>query len=115
MQYRKKSLTIEATQWLQHGDHPQVQNLPSPEEPGNPYCPICGNHMRRHGLLDGVNGEEIVCPSDYIVNDREGLPYRLNRGEFESQYEPYVRAPRFAEIPASDLEVRKSRRQRDNA
>jgi len=116
VQYRKKSALTEATQWFQHGDHSQVQNLPPPdpyqEIPENPYCPDCGNLMPRHGFLDGVNGEEIVCPGDYIVIDRQGLPYRLSRGEFESQYERYVRPPKHEPVSISDLEERKQRRTR---
>lgn len=117
VKYRLKSLLTEATQWFQPGDHSQVQDIPEPsleepeEELGNPYCSICGNLMTRHGFLDGVNGEEIICPSDYIAEDRQGLPYRLSRGEFESQYEPYVRPPGFPPIPSSDLEERRHRRQ----
>jgi len=113
MKFRKKAPLIEATQWLKHGDHSQVQNFQAPDEmPGSPYCPVCGNLMQRHGLLDGVNGEEIVCPSDYIVTDRNEQHYRLSRGEFESQYEPYVRPPRYPSQPPSDLEQRKQGRQR---
>lgn len=113
--YRKKMPLVEATQWLQHGDHPHVQNLPSPEPsegiPENPYCPVCGNLMHRHGLLEGVDGREIVCPSDYIVTNQQGLPYRITRGVFEAQHEPYVRAPRYPEVPLSDLEERKRSRE----
>ena len=121
MKYRPKTLLTEATQWLKPGDHPQVQDLPAPDPyilgtldipQENPYCPECGNLMTRHGQLDGVNGEETVCPGDYIVIDRQGLPYRLSRGEFESQYEPYVRPPSHASIPLSDLEERQQRRKR---
>jgi hypothetical protein len=102
---------VDATQWFKDGDHPYVQGFPpSPGEQGNPYCPLCGNLMRRHGFLYGVNGEETICPSDYIVSDRQGRPYRMSRGEFESQYEPYVRPPKFAPVPISDLEQRKQAR-----
>jgi hypothetical protein len=105
---------IEATQWVKHGDHSQVQNLPPPDPyqqiSENPFCSLCGNHMTRHGFLDGVNGEEVVCPGDYIVTDRNDLPYRLSRGEFESQYEVYVRPPRHANVPVSDLEERNRRK-----
>jgi hypothetical protein len=121
---------IEATQWFQNGDHPQddsteqlgdsselsegkiVQHFRSLDLEGNEYCPQCGNRMQRHGLLDGLNGEEFVCPGDYIVTDRNGLHYRVSRSEFESHNEPYVRPPRFAEKRLSDLEERKQRRKR---
>jgi len=109
VKYRKKALLIEATQWLKHGDHPQVENFRALEDEwGNPYCPICGNLMQRHGLLD----EEVVCPGDYIITDRNGYFSRLSRGEFESHYEPYVRVPSYAKQPLSDLEQRKQSRKR---
>jgi hypothetical protein len=60
--------------------------------PEGRFCPNCGNIMQKHGLLDGLNGEEIVCPGDYIVTDRKGRYYRLKADEFEAQYEPYESA-----------------------
>jgi hypothetical protein len=122
VKYRKKSALTEATQWFQDGDHPQVQVFKSIDElealdplttAGDRFCPNCGNLMRRHGVLDGANGLEYICPSDYVVTDRDGNPYRVSRGEFESQYEPYVRPPSFAPVPDSDLEQRRSRRKRE--
>ena len=62
----------------------------------------------QHGLLD----EEVVCPGDYIITDRNGYFSRLSRGEFESHYEPYVRVPSYAKQPLSDLEQRKQSRKR---
>jgi len=93
MKYRPKVVLTEATQWLKLGDHPQVKELPVSDPfpnrpPENPYCSICGNLTERHGVLDSGDGEELVCPSDYIVTDRRGVAYRFSRGEFESQYEP---------------------------
>jgi tRNA(Ile2) C34 agmatinyltransferase TiaS len=118
---------IEATQWFENGDHPHdesepsegsseksegkvVQRFHSVDLAGNSYCPECGNRMQRHGVLDGANGEEFVCPGDYIVTDRNGLYSRVSRAEFESHNEPYVRPPRFAERRLSDPEERKQRR-----
>ena len=52
MKFRKKAPLIEATQWLKHGDHSQVQNFQAPDEmPGSPYCPVCGNLMRRGKIV----------------------------------------------------------------
>jgi hypothetical protein len=109
MKYRKKVVLTEATQWCKNGDHPNDNSAPveraegSPELsegkvvgyfrrlhiPGARICPDCGNVMQNHGLLDGLNGEEVVCPGDYIVNDRKGRYYRLSAADFEAQYEPY--------------------------
>jgi len=49
--------------------------------------------MQKHGILDGLNGEEKVCPGDYIVTDRKGRYYVLKAVEFEAMYEPYDPAP----------------------
>lgn len=109
MKYRKKPVLTEATQWFKNGDHPQdrsalverAEGSPSLTEgkvvryfrrlniPGNRICPDCGNVMQIHGLLDGVNDEEVVCPGDYIVTNQKGRYYRLSAADFEAQYEPY--------------------------
>ena len=45
--------------------------------------------MHLHGILDGVNGEEIICPGDYIVTTQSGRYYKLSAAEFEEQFELY--------------------------
>lgn len=140
MKYRKKSSLTEATQWFKNGDHPEdesepigssgelsegkvvqhyrsldvMESLDALNTSGNRYCPECGNVMRKHGFLDGINGEEIICPGDYIVTDRNGLYYRLSRGEFESKYERYAPPPRPNEKPLSNVERRLIRRYRQH-
>jgi hypothetical protein len=112
VKYRKKPTLTEATQWFKNGDHPQDKSEPieltggspglsegkivryfrSLNIPGGRFCPICGNVMQKHGLMDGLNDEETVCPGDYIVTDRKGRYYRLSAAEFEAMYEPYAPA-----------------------
>lgn len=107
--YRKKPAITEATQWFRNGDHPQdnskdvetagggkvlsegevVKFFRRLNIPGNRFCQECGNAMQKHGLLDGLSGEEIICPGDYIVTDRRGKHYKMIAGDFEAQYEPY--------------------------
>jgi len=111
MKYKKKPVLTEATQWFKNGDRPQDQSKPidttqgpgdgrlsegkvvkffrSLKIPGGRFCPECGNSMQIHGLLDGLNGEEAVCPGDYIVTDARGRYYRIQAAIFEAQYEPY--------------------------
>lgn len=107
MKYRKKPALTEATQWFRNGDHPQDQSKPvdgqegsltegevvkyfrSLNIPGGRFCPQCGNPMQKHGLLDGLNGEETICPGDYVVTDAKGRYYRLSSSDFEAQYELY--------------------------
>jgi len=112
MRYRKKPILTEATQWFKNGDHPQDQSVPierpgnspslsegkvvqhfhSLKIPGSRFCSDCGNIMEKHGILNGINGDETICPGDYIVTDRHGKFYRLKGVEFEEQYEPYESA-----------------------
>lgn len=107
--YRKKPTLTEATQWFKNGDHPEDKSDPidgpdggakrtegkvvryfrSLKIPGGRFCADCGNVMQKHGILDGLNGEEIVCPGDYIVTDLKGRYYKLTPTEFERLYEPY--------------------------
>lgn len=91
---------IEATQWKKNGDHPLDNSLPmqpeegdeelhytegsivrrfnDPEVPGESLCEICGRNMREHGFVEGrlsaleVDGDQIVCPGDYIVTMEGG-------------------------------------------
>ena len=113
MKYRKKPVLTEATQWFKNGDHPQDQSTPidGPDGPnrltegkvvkyfrrlnipGGRFCPDCGNVMQIHGLLDGLNDEEVVCPGDYVVTDRKGRYYVIKAADFEAQYEPYEPVP----------------------
>lgn len=113
MKYRKKPALTEATQWFKNGDHPQdrsksidrpggssglsegqvVKHFRSLNIPGGRFCPHCGNVFQKHGLLNGLNGEEIVCPGDYIVTDHKGRHYILKPEQFEALYEPYESVP----------------------
>lgn len=109
MKYRKKPALTEATQWFKNGDHPQDKSKPvahsrgssglsegkvvkyfrSLNIPGGRFCPNCGNVMQKHGILDGLNGEETVCPGDYIVTHPKGHYYVVKTVDFEAMYEPY--------------------------
>lgn len=109
MKYRKKPVLTEATQWFKNGDHPKDESKPVEKAEGSPgltegrvvryfqslnipggrFCSECGNVMQKHGILNGLNGEETICPGDYIVTDRRGRYYKLSAAEFEAQYEVY--------------------------
>lgn len=111
--YRKKPTLTEATQWFKNGDHPQDKSEPidgpdgpakltegkvvryfkSIHIPGGRFCEHCGKVMQHHGMLNTVNGEEIVCPGDYIVTDIKGRYYLLKPDVFEAMYERYDPAP----------------------
>lgn len=108
-QYRRKPALTEATQWLQNGDHPQDQSEPidhgdgtstlsegkvvrffrAQHIPGGRFCHECGIVYHKHGLLQTQNGDEKVCPGDYIVTDKKGNYYKLTSQEFEATFELY--------------------------
>jgi hypothetical protein len=122
MKYKKKPTLTEATQWFKNGDHPQDGSKPVEKAggspgltegkvvryfrrlniPGNRFCPDCGNVFQHHGLLEGLNGEEVVCPGDYIVTSKKGDYYIVKSVDFEAQYEPYevTAHPAKPSIPA---------------
>jgi hypothetical protein len=109
VKYRKKPTLTDATQWFKNGDHPDdksesverpgsspgmsegqvVRHFRSLNIPGGRFCPDCGNVMQKHGVLLGLNGEETVCPGDYIVTNHKGQYYVLKPEAFEAMYEPY--------------------------
>ncbi len=113
MKYRKKPVLLEATQWFKNGDHPQDHSTPidtsgrgekltegqvvkffrSLNIPGGRFCSECGNVMQKHGQINGLNGEEVVHPGDYVVTDAKGRFYVLRPEEFERLYEPYEPTP----------------------
>lgn len=113
MKYRKKPVLTEATQWFTNGDHPKDETEPITQPgggtrqsegkvvkffrrlniPGGRYCPKCGNTMDKHGILDSLNGEETICPGDYIVTDSRGRYYKMTAEDFEGQYELYEPSP----------------------
>jgi hypothetical protein len=107
--FKKKPPVVEASQWFRNGDHPADQSEPidrpgdSPilsegkvvrffswfHIPGDRYCPECGNQMKKHGIIDGLNGEEeLVHPGDYILTNAKGRFYRRSAKEFEEMFEP---------------------------
>lgn len=116
---------MEATQWFRNGDHPADESTPIGRPggssttltegkivrhmhagiPGDRVCMECGNVMRRHGLIDGPNGEEeTVHPGDYIVTHVKGHFYRRGQKEFEAMFEPFEHVVATTELkPAIDI------------
>lgn len=109
-QYRRKPALVEATQWFRNGDHPADESTPINRPggssttltegkivkhyhagiPGDRVCPECGNVFHRHGLIEGLNGEqETVHPGDYICTNTKGDFYLRRQKEFEGLFEPY--------------------------
>ena len=92
MKYRKKPIVIEATQWFQNGDHPEVRFYGgSPNVGFATKCKECSQIMSEHGRIATLEGDHIVCPGDWIITGIKGERYPCKPDIFDATYEP-VRA-----------------------
>jgi hypothetical protein len=115
MQFRKKPVVIEATQWFKNGDHPldaatEMFDYPSgsytiqrpsviregaivryyrhPEVPGDSLCEQCGQPHHIHGWIDTLEQGHRVCPGDWIITGVKGERYPCKPDIFEATYDP---------------------------
>jgi hypothetical protein len=89
MNYRKKPVVIEASQWYRHGDHAKVRPYPFLSECacmtcGHPYVQ-CGEET--HGRIDTLEGIMTVCPGDWIITGVNGEHYPCKPDIFAKTYE----------------------------
>lgn len=110
MKFRKKPITVEATQWFKNGDHPKddcelfkdisgplhhffqgegkiVRYYRSPKIDGQYKCDQCSFLMSQHGWIDTREGGHVVCPGDWIITGIEGEHYPCKPSIFERTYE----------------------------
>lgn len=108
MKYRKKPVTVHATQWLSNGDHPDdhsyllfdcdldqsylseglvVRRFRDPKIRGSQQCPVCGKIMDLHGFIDTLEGGHTVCPGDFIITGVKGERYPCKPDIFDLTYE----------------------------
>lgn len=107
MQFRKKPVVIEATQWFKNGDHPlddirtiePVDGLQFPSEgkivryfrrpdlSGDVICKHCAQIMHDHGWIDTLEGDHIVCPGDWVITGVHNERYPCKPAIFEATYE----------------------------
>lgn len=109
MLYRKKPITIEATQWFKNGDHPKddcfrpyedtgaiptearegaiVRYYRHPRVSGNKPCEHCKFIMHLHGWIDTLEGGHVVCPGDWIITGVKGENYPCKPDIFEATYD----------------------------
>ena len=87
--YRKKPGVVKATQWLTHGDHPEVEPYMHRRQgrEGRRECQTCGRIMDEHGWIDTLEGGHIVCPGDWIITGVQGEHYPCKPNIFEAAYE----------------------------
>lgn len=106
MRYRKKPIVIDATQWMQNGDHPLdkskmiehpfdsflsegliVRRFRRPDVAGEKVCQHCTRTMHDHGWIDTLEGGHIVCPGDWIITGVMGENYPCKPDIFVATYE----------------------------
>jgi len=104
MQFRKKPVVIDATQWFRNGDHPNDQDnqdVPGgegkvvryyrhPSVTGYKVCEHCQKIMQDHGWIDTLEGGHIVCPGDWVITGVKGERYPCKPDIFAATYEPVV-------------------------
>ena len=77
--YRKKPVVIEATQWLQYGDHPLVEKYK------NQQGIIKG--IGPYGWITTLEGGHIVSPGDWIITGVNGEHYPCKPDIFAKTYD----------------------------
>ena len=87
MRFRKKPVVVEATQWLKHGDHPEVIRYRD-EDLVLEYVCHCGSPFRDHGEIQTLEGYMMACPGDYIITGVKGEHYPCKPDIFAATYEP---------------------------
>ena len=105
--FRKKPVTVEASQWFKNGDHPKdesheitvegehyfltegkiVRYFRRPDISGNTPCQKCNETMHVHGWIDTLEGGHIVCPGDWIITGVKSENYPCKHDIFEATYE----------------------------
>ena len=84
--FRKKPVVIEATQWLNHGDHPAVGLLSIT----HPMWSANEAQASRSGWVKTLEGGHIVTPGDWIITGVKGERYPCKPDIFAATYEPAV-------------------------
>ena len=77
MKYRLKTATVEAVQWHQHGDHPEVVRPPKGENASDLWGWVWA----------GQRGERRVVPGDWILTDESGEIRVCKDAIFRREYE----------------------------
>jgi len=83
--FRKKPVVIEAEQWFYHGQLPEVRVYPDNND--NRICNHCGLSLKRHGLIQTLEGGHIVCPGDWVITGIKGERYPCKPNIFDETYE----------------------------
>lgn len=87
MRARKKPIEVEATRWIEQGDHPAVSPWGSTLVPGGFECDECPRLLEEHGLVKSLEGTMRVCPGDWVITGVSGEHYAIKPETFERSYD----------------------------
>lgn len=92
MKYKKRPVTIEASQWFGVGDHVKVISYMEqfPAAMASAKCDVCGKPFSLHGWIQTFEGGHRVCPLDWIIRGIKGEFYPCKPDIFEATYEPVL-------------------------
>jgi len=87
--FRKKSIIIEARQWFKyHLDDCEIGPPPFDiNSKGEYICKHCGADYNKHGTIETLEGNVIVCQGDWIITGINGEFYPCKPDIFEKTYD----------------------------
>lgn len=90
--YRKKPVVIEASQWFNYGDHPQVRKTTYTEVARILSTSGCSKEppywsWQAMGVIDTLEGPHMVTPGDWIIKGVQGEFYPCKNDIFLTTYE----------------------------
>jgi hypothetical protein len=88
MKYRKKPIEVEAVQWFENGDHPDVGHYRRGASDDKYRCGQCKRPFRDHGWIGTFVGGRRVCPGDWIITGVKGDVVRCKPDIFEATHDP---------------------------
>lgn len=86
-EYQKRPIIIQAQQWFEHGDIPEVKEVPRWHEEAVITAIELGAHLSSWGFIDTLEGGHLVRPGDWIVKGIRGEFYPVKNGIFQETYE----------------------------
>ncbi len=85
--YQRKQSKVTATQWFKQGDCIHVKSYIQKRVVVDPSCYKCNKPISKHGHVETVEGDKMVCPGMWIVVDEYGDCYCWSDDIFRRNYE----------------------------
>lgn len=85
--YSRIAVLVKAKQWHQHGDHPEVKEIPRGHEEAVTLAAQLGAHLNEWGFIETLEGGHLVKPGAWIIQGVAGEFYPCQDGIFQQLYE----------------------------